>query len=250
MSWTSKICAGSALAIALLATQSAIAETIVVRSNGPSAKSYPPGKSLPDNIMVALKQGDSVTILDGRGTRVLKGPGKFSTSASSGATAGSAIGQLLRNPGTRQARTGAVRGIGQPRAARSPNLWYVDVSKTGTMCLADAAAVSVWRPGIEQAATLTLTRISDGKSAPLAFRQGQAVSAWPLAELPANSGAKFRVSGGGMVTPTIVTFAALGPNPQGLEGTAAALIRNGCESQLDLLVETVAIPNSEPAPSG
>jgi hypothetical protein len=250
LSWISKLCKASAISCALLGAQAVLAETIVVRSNGPSAKSYPPGKSIADNSMVTLKAGDSVTILDGRGTRVLKGPGKFSTTATSGAATGSAIGQLLRNTGTRQARTGAVRGIGVARTARSPNLWYVDVSKSGKVCLADPASVSVWRPSLDQATTLNLTRVSDGKSAALEFRQGQSVGAWPVATLPARSGEQFRVTGGGLSTPTMITFAALGPNPQGLEGTASALIQNGCSNQLDLLVETVAIPSGEPSPTG
>jgi hypothetical protein len=250
LSWTNKLFTGGVAAFALLGMQAVVAETIVVRSNGPSAKSYPPGKSIADNLSVTLKAGDSLTILDGRGTRVLKGPGKFSTTASSGAAAGSAIGQLLRNTGTRQARTGAVRGIGAPRTARSPNLWYVDIAKSGTFCLADASTLSLWRPTLDQAATLSITRTSDGKSAPVEFRQGQSVSAWPTATLPVTAGAEFRVSGGGMATPTTLKIAALGPNPQGLEGTASALISNGCTAQLDLLVETVAIPGGDPGPTG
>ncbi len=40
----------------------------------------------------------------------------------------------------------------------------------------------------------------------------------------------------------MLKFAVLGSNPQGLEDTAAALIKNGCQAQLDLLIETVAVP--------
>lgn len=249
MSWTSKLIKASTFTIALLGAQAAIAETIVVRSNGPSAKSYPPGKSIADNSTVTLKTGDSVTILDGRGTRVFKGPGKFSTTATSGAASGSAIGQLLRNTGTRQARTGAVRGMGPVRTARSPNLWYVDVSKSGKICLADTVAVTIWRPSSDRAASMTLTRASDGKSTPFDFKQGQSVGIWPIEVLPALSGQQFRLTGGGLSSPTMITFVALGPNAQGLEGTASALIQNGCSNQLDLLIETVAIPGGEPSPT-
>ena len=250
MSWTSKLIKASAITVALLSAQAAIAETIVVRSNGPSAKSYPPGKSIADNSTVTLKAGDSVTILDGRGTRVFKGPGKFSTTATSGAASGSAIGQLLRNTGTRQARTGAVRGMAPVRTARSPNLWYVDVSKSGKVCLADTAAVTAWRPSSDQSTSMTVTRASDGKSAPLSFGKGQSIGAWPVEEVPAVAGQQYRLSGGGMSGSTMVTFVALGPNAQGLEGTASALIQNGCSNQLDLLIETVAIPGGEPSPTG
>lgn len=250
MSWTNKLLSHCAVGIALLGASAVAAETIVVRSSGPSAKAYPPGKNLPDNGKVNLKAGDQVTILDGRGTRVLKGPGSFSTTASSGAVAGSAVTQLLRNTGTRQARTGAVRGAAGPTVARSPNLWYVDVSKSGTFCVAEPSAVSLWRGAVGAATEYSLTRVSDGKSSPVDFRVGQSVRGWPTEELPVAQGAQYRLSGGGMASPTTIRFVELGPNPQGLEGTAAALIRNGCSAQLDLLVETVAIPAAEPQPAG
>jgi len=247
LSWTSKTLAGFAAALALVSAGGALAETIVVKSSGPSARSYPPGKSIPDNSKVSLKTGDSVTILDGRGTRVLKGPGIFATTASTAAP--STIGALLRNTGTRQVRTGAVRGTGS-EAVRPPNVWLIDSSKSGTVCVAGTETVSLWAPPHEEAASLTLTRLSDGKSIPIALRPGQSVKAWPTADLPIASGSQFRISGDGMANPVTLRFAELGPNPQGLEGTAAALIKAGCTAQLDLLIETVAVPSDEEPPAG
>lgn len=247
MSWTSKSLARLAAALALMSAGGALAETIVVKSSGPSAKTYPPGKSIPDNSKVSLKAGDSIMILDGRGTRVLKGPGIFATTATT--ETNSSIGALLRNTGTRQVRTGAVRGSGS-EAVRPPNVWLVDSSKTGTVCVAGTETVSLWTPPHEQPARLTLTRLADGKSVPIALRAGQSVKAWPTAELPIANGSQFRVSGDGMSNPVTLRFAALGPNPQGLEGTAAALIKAGCNAQLDLLIETVAVPSEEEAPAG
>ena len=37
----------------------ALAKAVVVRSAGPSAKTYPPGKALPDSAKISLKPGDS-----------------------------------------------------------------------------------------------------------------------------------------------------------------------------------------------
>lgn len=247
MSWTRKPLVCLAAAVALASAAGALAETIVVKSTGPSAKAYPPGRSIPDNSKVALKAGDSITILDGRGTRVLKGPGVFATTASTATS--STIGALLRNTGTRQVRTGAVRGTGA-ETVRPPNVWLIDSSKSGTVCVAGTEAVSLWVPPHEEAASLTLTRLSDGKSVPIVLRAGQSVKAWPTIDLPIASGSQFRVSGDGMTNPVTLRFAALGPNPQGLEGTAAALIKAGCNAQLDLLIETVAVPSEEDSPAG
>lgn len=247
MSLTSRTILGAAAALVLMSAGAATAETIVVKSSGPSAKAYPPGKSIPDNSKVALKSGDSITILDGRGTRVLKGPGLFATTASTATN--SSIGALLRNTGTRQVRTGAVRGSGST-VSRPPNVWLIDSSKSGTVCVAGTETVSLWTPPHEQPASMTLTRLSDGKSMPIALRAGQSVKAWPTADLPITDGSQFRVSGDGVKSPVTLRFAALGPNPQGLEGTAAALIKAGCNAQLDLLIETVAVPADEDAPAG
>lgn len=249
MSWTSKHGAGKAgatclAALTLLGASAAFAETIVVKSAGPSARTYPPGKSIPDNSKVALKAGDAITILDGRGTRVLKGPGLFSTTAST--STGSSFGALLRNTGTRQVRTGAVRGTEPARVARPYNVWLIDTTKTGTVCYAGTDPVSIWMPAKETGSMLTLTRVSDGKSVPVSVDPLQSVRRWPMADLPLADGEQFRVAGPGSAAVTL-RFASLGQNPQGLEGTAAALIKAGCTAQLDLLIDAVGVPAEESA---
>lgn len=252
MSWTSKHGAGTlgatcVAALALFGASAAFAETIVVKSAGPSARTYPPGKSIADNSKVALKAGDTVTILDGRGTRVLKGPGLFSTTAST--STNSSIGALLRNTGTRQVRTGAVRGTNSGTAMRPPNVWLIDASRSGTVCYAGSDPVSLWVPTHTTASTVTLTRVSDGKSVPVALRAGQSVKSWP-ADLPLADGAQYRISGDAVSAPVTLRFAALGPNPQGLENTASALIRAGCDAQLDLLIDAVGVPTEDSAVTG
>jgi len=249
LSWTStksaaRIAAAGVAALTLINVSAAYAGTIVVKS---TAKSYPPGKAIADNSKVSLKAGEIVTILDGRGTRVLKGPGVFSTTASTGTS--SSIGALLNNTGTRQVRTGAVRGTGTSSDTRPPNLWMIDATKSGSVCYAGGATLSLWSPKKEQASTMTVTRLSDGKAVRLNLVAGQSVKVWPVTDLPVADGGSFRISGAA-AQPATVRFIALGPNPQGLEGTAAALIKAGCASQLDLLVETVAQPAEETATVG
>lgn len=231
-----------AAALALFGASAAIAETIVVKATGPSARTYPPGKSIPDNSKLALKAGDAVTILDGRGTRVLKGPGVFATTAST--STNNSIGALLRNTGTRQVRTGAVRGTNPASAARPSNVWLIDSTKTGTVCYAGSDPVSLWMPATEAGGAVTITRVGDGKSVPVQMGPWQSVRGWPMTELPLADGAQFKVAGSG-IAPVTLRFAALGPNPQGLEGTAAALIKAGCTAQLDLLIDAVGVPAEE-----
>ena len=256
MSWTlnSKAAAGIAALMFVGLAGTAAAETLVVRSSGPSARSYPPGKAIPETQKIVLKANDQVVILDGRGTRTLKGPGTFSpTVASSVATdSRSTFAALVTQRSERRARIGAVRGmtVANPGATRSPNLWFVDMERSSAMCVTDPASVTIWRAEAAEPATVTVTRLSDGKAETVGWLRGQSTRAWPES-LPVNNGAAFRLTWPGQTQPTELKFAVLGPNPQGgLENMAQALIKNGCEAQLDLLIETVAIPEPAARPAG
>jgi hypothetical protein len=221
---------------ALGLTCAAYADTLVVRASGPSAKSYPAGRKLPDGGSVVLKAGDVVTLLDAKGTRTLRGPGSFGVTASSAQVSGAPLTALLDTKRVRRARTGAVRGtIGEAAAVlRRPNLWLVDVAQPGAICFADPAAVRLWRGDAAKAATARIS--GGGKQASVAFAAGESIAAWPAA-LPVTVGAAYRIEG---VKPVEVRFAGVGLVEQGLDKVADGLIAKGCDAQLDLLVDTAA----------
>lgn len=226
----------AAVPAVLLGATSVMAETLIVRSNGPSAKSFPPGKALPSNAKVALKEGDTLTILDSRGTSVLRGPGNFTMTTTT--ATGSSLGQFLRNTGGRQARTGATRSLGGAGKILSPNIWFVDVSKAGNICLADTTAATLWRPDSTSAGTLTLTRESDGKSTTLPFGAGQSARGWPTTAVPLVNNTSYRIAGAGLPTPVTVKVVTVGASEVQLDSVAAKLIQNNCSAQTNLLVET------------
>lgn len=250
MSWTNKTLACAAAGLALLSADMAVAnaKAIVVKSSGPSAKTFAPGKAIADNSTVTLKAGDVVTILDGQGTRVLKGPGTFSTTAST--QTASNMASVLKNTGTRQVRTGAVRGAVSEAPVRPTNVWLVDTTKSATVCVADTGAVSLWTPTGENGGNITLTRVSDGKSVPVSLRPMQSVKAWPTSDLPISDGVQYRVSRDGAEAPVTIRFATMGANPLGVENTIAGFVRAGCNAQLDLLVETMSARVEEDKPAG
>ena len=238
MSWTrafkvsSKIAASAA---AIGAASAVLAGTIVIRSSGPSAKAYPVGKSLSEGQRVALKAGDTLVLLDAKGTRTLSGAGSFNIGTTArGAAAPTAFAALIGNSGTRQVRTGAVRGsnIGPARVA---SLWYIDTSKSGTVCLKDMTRATLWRGDMTSPVVMTLTH--DGKSVPLAFSTGQAVKTWPVAEIPLTAGGEYRISGPGLSVPTTLRVAAFTSTSDAPDDVASALIGKGCSAQLDALVE-------------
>ena len=65
-----------ALAITPLMGASASAVPLVVRAQGPTVGTLKPGSELSTD-KLRLKAGDSVTILDEKGTRTFQGPGTF-----------------------------------------------------------------------------------------------------------------------------------------------------------------------------
>ena len=227
---------GIALATAAVAAEGAV---LVVRSSGPSAKAFPAGRALPENQTIMLRGNDVVILLDSRGTRTLRGPGSYSTSASAGGST-SATAALAGQSNARRSRVGAVRGA--PTGATSGrNVWQADIGRSGNVCIVNPADVGLYRAESSVAKRVTVTEIGSNRAATVAFAAGQKNAPWP-ATLPVAVGSKYQVKGGGAV----VTLNAMpiAPVPAGLEGLAQSLIRNDCQGQLDVLIDTFAGPSA------
>lgn len=212
----------AAAAAAMLAAPAALAATpLVVRSLGPSAKSWPPGRAVGENTPVVLKAGDVVTVLARSGARTLRGPGIFKIAGGAGAA-----------PFNPRSRFSAMRG---PEIPPAPGLWDVDVSRGGNVCLADPKQVVLWRPANEAEAILQVIP-AGGAGQPVAWPAGRLVQRWPQ-QLPIADGSEYSLKWAGMGEPTRLRFktlAAAGEDPTAL---AKALIDKGCDAQLDLLIK-------------
>jgi hypothetical protein len=224
--------------VALGAGVQAMAQAVVIRSTGPSAAAYPMGRKLPANASVALKPGDHVTVLDKAGTRVLSGPGTFAITGAVNRDvgAGTALASLMARSGGQRTRTGAVRGepMAGPVAAPAPeSVWYVDVSKGGTVCIADPAQVVLWRPNREEDGTGKLAA-PDGTMADVAWRAGNALKLWPAASVPVTDGQTYRFVNpvGQTVKITTRLLPAVPDDPMDVAGLLA---ERGCTAQLDLI---------------
>lgn len=212
----------------------AIAGPVVVRSTGPSARAYPAGRQLADNATLALKAGDTVVLLDSRGTRTVSGPGSFpAISTGTRVSTAQTATRILASQQTSERRGGAVRGGTTTAGTRSPNLWLVDLSKPGTVCVADANQVRVWRPRTDKPAEVKVSAAAGAGT--ISLPQGTAVAAWPKSA-PVADGAEYMVALDG-TAPARIKFAVV-PPPASLEATASALIAKGCKTQLDLLIAT------------
>jgi hypothetical protein len=214
---------GTAAVIALGST-AALANVVVVKSLGPSSKAYPPGKMLPETAKISLQGGDVLTVIGPASAQTLRGPGSFDARQ---VALASAAGQ--------RGRFGALRAA---KVAHNPSIWDVDVSQGGKVCVAEASKLQLWRSDSEGPVTVTI-RGADGKAQPLSWAAGKALAPWPTA-LPIKSGGEYSVEwpdGGDASKLDVVTIAS---PPTDLVGAAQVLLENGCQKQLDLLVESAS----------
>lgn len=210
---------------------------VVVKSSGPSASQFPVGKKVDDNGRITLKSGDKVTVLSNGSTRVISGPGTHRVSAR-GSSRRAAFRTLTQQRSASRARVGASRGD-TVMSMTSPNLWWVDVSKSGTMCVSDLSAVRMWRPGMEGASTYVFASGNSTDHIHVSFPDGQMTTAWDAARMPLTEGASYTITGPGDGEAQEMTFATIASPPETPEALAEVLIEKGCNAQLELLAETL-----------
>jgi hypothetical protein len=218
------------LAASVMAVPAVADAALVLRSAGPSAKSYPPGKSVAESAQIQLQPGDAVTVLVSNSTRVLRGPGSFklATPTKVAAAAFNARG-----------RFGAMRAGEMPS---SPSLWHVDVTQSGTFCVAPDQNVKLWRPEKDEAVTLAISSPA-GATEKVEWAGGNAEMPWPTG-LAIADGGEYRVSWTGNDDASKLKFVRLASLPNDPQGFAATLIEKGCQSQLDMFIDNT--PNEAP----
>ena len=214
---------GAAIAVALISIPAA-ANVVVVKSLGPSAKAYPPGKTLPETAKINLQGGDVVTVLGPASAQTLRGPGNFDAKQ---VALASAAGQ--------RGRFGALRAA---EVAHNPSIWDIDASQGGKICVTDASKLQLWRPDSETPATVQI-HAADGTTQELNWAAGATLAAWPAA-LPINNGASYQIEWPDGGEKSSLNFVSVPGTPGDLVGAAQVLIEHGCQKQLDLLVESAS----------
>lgn len=240
MSWVKPVLrparAAALLATGMLMLPAGASAAIVVASSGPSAAQFPAGKKIDDASRITLQKGDSVTVLDQRGTKVLRGPGRVAVSQPGRPLPNPAYAVLTRKDAAGRARTGAVR-TGDDGKPISPSLWLVDVALPGTRCVIAPDAVRLWRADSKVAA-----RYRIGTSGTITFAANAATADWDGARAPVSDGASYTLTQEGGATIGTIKFAVIPNPPADAEDLALALIDEGCTAQLELLSKTLAVP--------
>jgi hypothetical protein len=232
----------AAAAIAAIAcVGTAAAQSMVVRSTGPSAGKYPAGAKLKSADKLTLVAGDKIVLMQAGKTRTLSGPGTFGatgTVQASQSLGGNVTRMLAKGP-TMRSRGGFSRGDTVVTAeARAPNLWLLDYREAGTFCVLDPAVLMLWRPNMEGDTALEIE--SAGKKTTVAIVDGANFRKWPTDVLPVKYGTDYRLSGGGLAKPVTVRFAGIENAPDTVEGSIDMLMTKGCSPQLNRLVDTMS----------
>jgi hypothetical protein len=214
---------GAAIAVALISIPAA-ANVVVVKSLGPSAKVYPPGKTLPETAKINLQGGDVVTVLGPASAQTLRGPGNFDAKQ---VALASAAGQ--------RGRFGALRAA---EVAHNPSIWDIDASQGGKICVSNASKLQLWRSDGETDATVQI-HAADGTTKELSWVAGSTLAAWPAA-LPISNGASYQIEWPDTGEKSSLNFVSVPGTPGDLVGAAQVLIEHGCQKQLDLLVQSAS----------
>ena len=232
--------AAAVMAVAVVGT--AAAQSMIVRSTGPSASKYPTGAKLKPSDKVTLVAGDKVVLMQAGKTRTLSGPGTFGASGTvqaSQSLSGNVTRMLAKGP-TMRSRGGFSRGPNDPVPVdmRAPNLWLLDYREAGTFCVVDPATLMLWRPNMEGDTALEIE--GAGKKATVALVDGANFRKWPVDTLPVQYGVDYRLSGGGLAAPVKVRFTKIDTAPDTAEAPVDALMAKGCSPQLNRLVDTMS----------
>ncbi len=226
------VLAGAAMALPVAAMAG-----VVVKSTGPSSTKYPVGTKLEDSASITLKAGDVVTVLTAEGTRVIKGAGTFRV-GDRPRVASDRFASLTRKRAATRVRTGAVRAP-DDETVTNPSLWYVDVTRSGTICLYDLATVRLWRPGTGGTATYLIGKPT--AALPLAevtFDETVTVAALDPARVSVTDGEGFVISAPDGST-SIINLVLLADDFDAPDALAEALIAKGCTVQLEALATSL-----------
>lgn len=232
---------GVAAAAAVAMCGVAAAQSMVVRSTGPSAAKFPAGSRVKDSDKITLVAGDRLVLMKDGKTRSLSGPGSFEASApvSASQNTSTAITRMLAKGPTMRSRGGFSRGSDEKMVsdARAPNLWLLDYREAGNFCVADPASLLIWRPEMDSDQLLRIEQ--GGVQDTIAFVQGANYRKWPSDTVPLTFDVDYQLSGGGLAAPVTVRFVALPSIPETAEASAEQFLAKKCHHQLDRLVDVM-----------
>jgi len=117
-------------------------------------------------------------------------------------------------------------------------MWFVDLTRSTNVCVANPAAVTVWRPDSSEAATVNVSG-PNGSSGTIDLAAGKADGQWPTS-VPVTDGGQYKLSWAGAKAPTSVKMLVVEPGSTAPEDLAQSLIKAGCNTQLDMMIAAMS----------
>ena len=217
---------------------------LIVKS---TASEYKIGTRISEDDEITLQNGDVVTVLTSRGSRIMRGPGVFVVGANPKANR-ARVANLTRARAAQAQGTASVRSAltdGDEDRPLNPNLYYLDVDKSGPVCLRDLSEVNLWRPYSAEAVTYSLSEAGGDETSqvlsltiPFAKRENFALVKGD--RFAVKDGASYTISGPQTGTVTSITVIDLGSDIKVADELAEVLYQKGCLAQLELMAERLA----------
>lgn len=226
---------GIAGAVLLGAGSAALAAPAVVVKS--SASEFPVGSKVDDADTITLESGESVTVLTSKGSRTMKGPGTFEVGAKPKSNR-ARFANFTRKQAASRSGTGAVRGANDDIARPvNPNVYYVDVERSGAVCLYNLEAVRLWRPYNDGIQTYQVLDPQTENSIDVTFDVGDSVAPLDPALLTLAEGVEYTVTGPDGASEATISFVNMPEEYEQADTFADALIERGCMVQLETLGE-------------
>lgn len=218
-------------------------DALIVKS---TVAKYPVGNKIDDKAEIILETGDVVSVLTKRGTRTMKGPGAFVVGANPKSNR-ARFADITRQAAANRNDAGAVRSAanGDDDRPLNPNLYYVDVDRSGPVCLRDLTMATLWRPFSAEAVTYTLSETASQEMAQtlslsVPFDKQIDAALIDAERFRLKDGASYTISGPKAGHATSITIVDLGMDIQAADKLAETLLAKGCVTQFKLLAERLA----------
>ncbi len=220
------------LAMLLPCVSARAADLVVVEARGIGLH---PGEAIDPAKPLVLKEGQHITLITSSGATI-KLDGPYDKPPTADQNGGTNLSMTLAALTTQnQARTGEIGATrGAAPAAKLPNPWMLDVSRTGNVCMLDGHAAEFWRPDAKRASNLSVMPSDRSWKSEARWSAGR--DSMPVtSDVPLRGGSTYFVTlDGNEAAMTVNAIPALDTKAM----RVAWMANKGCEAQAEALLRS------------
>lgn len=212
------------------------AQLVVIASTAPAFKL---GAIIDGAKSITLPPGSDVTLVSADGKTIkFKGPYEGRPNPSPEGTAGDLLGSLSEMVTATSKDSASVAVFRSASMPTRPDVWSVNIGRSGVYCLRSDEPVMLWRPRAKAKTVLWLTQIG-GRQGKIRkeWPRGEQTIVWP-AELPLSDGASYVARLKGMAEEEVRVLLIPEDLPSDAH-RAAWMAGHGCDPQALRVVENL-----------